>query len=90
MSIRISGALWLCLGLLVYLWLGDYTVFSWSDPWLYIYMVLWPFPLLFNFVIWAIIIALIIGAIFIVIMFIDHQKTKRMRAKRHARFKNNP
>lgn len=40
--------IWAIVGLLVYLWLGEFQVFSWNDPWVYIYMVFWPVPIVWN------------------------------------------
>lgn len=63
MQIQIGSIGSLVIGLLVYLLLGDYQVFSWADPWLYIYMLFWPFVLLFKFLFWALIIAVVIFVI---------------------------
>ena len=40
--------MYLAIGLAAYLWLSDVS-FSWASPWVYIYMVLWPFILFFKF-----------------------------------------
>ncbi len=49
---------YLAIGLAVYMWLGIDAMadFSWSDPWLYVYMCLWPFVL-----IWAVFWYILIG-----------------------------
>jgi len=63
----ISGAVYLGIGILVYLILGAWSVFTWSDPWLYVYMALWPFIIMWNLFIWLmaiILIGLVIYGIF--------------------------
>lgn len=84
MSIKISGlagtAVYLGLGLLVYLWLGVYMEFSWTDPWVYVYMALWPFVLFFKALFWVIIIVVAIMVIFFAFkMYEDHKCAKARR-----------
>ena len=66
MSIQTKGLLgtflYLMLGLVSYLILGDFTVFAWIDPWVYIYMALWPIIWIWNFVVWIVIIGAIVFA----------------------------
>lgn len=56
----ISTASYLAFGILIYMWLGTYAVFSWVDPWLYMYMAFWPFILIWNVFIWAVLIVIVI------------------------------
>lgn len=60
----IATAMYFILGLLSYLLIGEYSVFVWSDPWIYIYMVFWPFIWIWVFVVWVLIIGVVIGIIF--------------------------
>ena len=54
----VSAGMYFILGLLTYLWIGDYTTgqFVWTDPWLFVYMAFWPFILVWFFFLWAVII----------------------------------
>jgi len=64
----LGAAVYLALGLAVYMWLGidAGVVFSWAEPWLYIYGLLWPFILLYYFLKWAMIAVVLIGAGFFI------------------------
>lgn len=53
---KLGAIAYLVVGLLIYLGLGEYAVFSWVDPWLYVYMVFWPLVLIFEFIFWAVVI----------------------------------
>lgn len=58
---NITGtAIYFAIGMLIYM---IFNPFSWSDPWLYIYIGLWPFILLLIFLI----IMLVAGIIFCVV-----------------------
>jgi len=61
MNIQIKGliatAMYFALGLISYLLIGEFTIFTWADPWVYIYMAFWPFIWFWVFLIWALIIA---------------------------------
>lgn len=61
----LSTAIYLAIGLAIYMWLGlpAGAVFSWAEPWLYIYALLWPFVVLWAFLKWAIIAVACIGAV---------------------------
>lgn len=78
MTINISGLASLIIGLLAYLWLGDYTVFSWADPWLYVYMVFWPFILIYYFFLWVAGIAIVCGIVYWLMKTFTRSK-KRIR-----------
>ena len=64
----IGGAIYLALGLLVYLWLGTYSMFGWADPWIYIYMALWPIVIIWK----AFVLFLIIAIIVVIIVSIGY------------------
>ncbi len=61
----LSTAVYLALGLGLFLWIGDFTVFSWGDPYLYAYALLWPFILIYHFLKWALIAAILVGIVFL-------------------------
>lgn len=61
----LTAAAYLVIGLLVFLWLGDFTVFTWADPWVYVYALLWPFVLFLIFLKWAIIAVFLILIVFL-------------------------
>lgn len=69
MTIQIKGitaaAMYFALGLLSYMMIGDFAVFAWTDPWLYVYMAFWPFIWGWYFFLWvaAIIIIVLIGIV---------------------------
>lgn len=63
----LCAAVYLALGLGVFLLIGDFTVFTWADPWLYVYGLLWPFILMYHFLKWAVIAIVLIGLVFIVV-----------------------
>lgn len=77
MKITVGTLPYMALGLLVYLWLGEYQVFAWVDPWLYIYITFWPFILLFNFIIYAIVIGLIIFVVIMIAEWFDNWRKKK-------------
>lgn len=62
----LSGTIvYLGIGLLVYVLLYTPIVFTWSDPWLYIIIALWPFALIWNFfviIFWLALIIILIWA----------------------------
>lgn len=70
MTIQIRGiiatAMWFALGLISYLLIGDYSVFVWSDPWVYIYMAFWPVIWIWFFLLWVAAIIIVGGIIFLV------------------------
>lgn len=64
MNIKISGLLgacvWLGFGLLSYIMIGEYSVFMWADPWVYVYMVFWPFIWAWTIFWWALAVVIVI------------------------------
>lgn len=58
-SINISGVGYLIIGLVMYLWFGEFTVFSWADPWLYVYAMFWPLVLIYNIAYWMLIVVVL-------------------------------
>lgn len=56
MTIEFKGVagfvFWCMLGLVSYLVIGDYTIFTWADPWLYVYMLFWPAVWVWFFFFW--------------------------------------
>ena len=68
-----STAMYLAIGLLVYLWLGTYAVFGWVDPWLYVYMVFWPFILIWNVFLWILLCAAIVGVMLLFAWWWDNR-----------------
>lgn len=71
-TVALSGLPYLAVGLLVYMLIGDYTVFTWADPFVYIYAFLWPFVLLFTFLKWALIaVVVVVIVIFVYKLFND-------------------
>ena len=50
-----AGLIYLAIGLAVYMWIGAFAVFTWASPWVYIYMLLWPFIVIWQFLFWVII-----------------------------------
>jgi len=73
MTIKTKGLLitflYVMLGLVSYMMIGDFTVFAWIDPWVYIYMALWPLIWAWTFIKWAAIIAVIV-----IVGIIAHEK----------------
>lgn len=61
----LSVAIYLGLGLGVYMLLGTFGVFVWADPMVYVYMLLWPFILIWTFLKWAFIAAILVGIVFL-------------------------
>ena len=61
----LGAAIYLGLGLGVYMLLGSFGVFAWADPMVYVYMLLWPFVLLWEFLKWVFIIGVIAALIFL-------------------------
>jgi len=73
MTINIKGfaatAVYFGIGLLVYLLLYAPDVFVWSNPWVYIVTVLWPFALLWEFLyilMWIVIIVIVVAGAMII------------------------
>lgn len=60
----IAAAMYFMLGLVSYLMIGEYSVFAWADPWVYVYMAFWPFIWIGTFIFWVLIIGAVIGVIF--------------------------
>lgn len=92
MTIQIRGfvasAMYFMLGLISYLLIGDYSVFLWSDPWVYIYMVFWPFIWIWFFVVWAVIIVVVGGIIFLTWTWFDERHLRNIhKAARERRNK---
>ena len=81
MTINVKGfifsAMWFALGLISYLLIGDYSVFLWSDPWVYIYMAFWPFIWIWFFIVWAVIITVVIGILFFLWAYWDDRHLRR-------------
>lgn len=82
-SLRISGIIgaliYLALGLAVYMWLGDYTVFMWTDPWVFVYMLLWPLILFFKALYWALIIVAAVAVIWFLVLFVEGRRRRNIR-----------
>lgn len=82
--IKIGGfvglTVYLAIGILSYLWFGEYEVFTWTDPWLYVYIGLWPFLLIF----WGGVLMLgIVAVIALCAVLLDsYEKRKRQQAIR--------
>lgn len=84
----IGGLIYLAIGLLWHLVTGDYEVFSWANPWLYVDALLWPLWLL-GWVILAII--AIIAIIFVCVTISDwHDDRERKRKRREWEAKQAP
>lgn len=85
--IKIGGfvglTVYLAIGILSYLWFGEYEVFTWTDPWLYVYVGLWPFLLIF----WGGLIVIgIVAVIALCAVLLDsYEKRKRRREMADAR-----
>lgn len=64
MNIQVKGltglVIYAALGIVTYLILGTFSIFTWADPWLYVYMALWPLVWIWTFFVWAVIIAAIV------------------------------
>lgn len=88
MTIQIKGfvasAMYFALGLISYLLIGEYSVFLWSDPWVYVYMAFWPVIWIAAFIFWAIIAAIIIGIIFFASVWWNERHTRKMDRDRRA------
>lgn len=71
----LSVAIYLAIGLAVYMWLGiDAGVaFSWASPWLYIYALLWPFVLFLEFLYWLIIAIVVVAVIAFIFILVDRR-----------------
>ena len=96
MTIHIKGfvvsAMYFMLGLISYLLIGDYSVFLWSDPWVYVYMAFWPFIWIWFFVVWVVIIVVVFGILFLAWTWWDERHLRNIRKaareRRLARIKD--
>lgn len=84
---RIFGTLvYMALGLLVYLWLGEFTVFSWQDPWVFVYLMFWPIVLVWNaFLLAVVVVAAILICGFLYAWYTDELERKDIQ-KAHAAY----
>jgi len=74
----VSSAMYLVLGLISYMMIGEYTVFTWVDPWLYVYMVFWPFIWIWVFLFWF---AIIVGVCFVAYLIGEWYENRHFRAR---------
>ena len=83
MTIKVNGilgfAIYLALGLAVYMWLGTFDVFSWVNPDVYIYMFLWPFILFFKALFWVVIVVVVVIVGIFLYEAYDNYKIRRAR-----------
>lgn len=68
----ISAIIYLGIGFLVYMLIYAPDVFVWSDPWIYIIAALWPFALMWEFLVIIFYIILVIVAIGLVCFSYDY------------------
>lgn len=62
-SFKIPAILWLGVGLLFWLLIPGIK-FAWSDPWLYVFMVFWPIPVI-------VVAAILVGLFFALLWMVD-------------------
>lgn len=79
----LAAAIYLAIGLLWHLMTGDYEVFSWTNPWLYVDTLLWPLWLA-GWVILGIIAIIVIVAVCVGVsdLWDDHKRRQREKAWR--------
>jgi hypothetical protein len=51
----VAAAVYAAVGIVCYLFFGDYAAFTWVDPWLYVYIGLWPLVLFLKFLFWMLV-----------------------------------
>jgi len=83
----VSSAMYLVLGLISYMMIGEYTIFTWTDPWLYVYMVFWPFIWLWIFLFWFAIIAALCLIIYGVVEWYHNQRLASVRKNLRRKIK---
>ncbi len=83
----VGSGIYLAVGILYHMIFGDYEVFSWTDPWLFVGMFLWPFLLFFRFLVVAIIVGVVgFTAWYLFVERPEERKKKRLAAERRAAF----
>lgn len=83
----IGAGIYMALGIVYHMVFGDYEVFSWADPWLYVGMFLWPFLLAFRFFLFVVAAAIVIGlAYYLFVELPDQRRRKRVAAERRAAY----
>jgi len=78
----IAAIFYAAIGLLLYLLFGEYEVFSWVDPWVYVYIGLWPFLVFWWFILIAI---CIIGLVLIGSLISDWYNKRFKKARKPFR-----
>jgi len=79
-NIQIKGLgsviIYMAIGFLVYMLLYAPDVFAWSDPWIYIIAALWPFALIWEFLVIIFWIALAVGVVILICYLYDYFRNR--------------
>ena len=91
-KVIILSAMYFMLGLVSYLLIGEYSVFLWSDPWVYVYMAFWPAIWVWFAFLWILAIVAVIGVIFFACTWWEDRHLRRIHKAatqiRQTRVKN--